>query len=104
MHDSKTPDGFRVLHIGLPGQQHEPRVGLWLIPARSDEELALVGRQTGREPMLVIYTDDCRRAAATLGDRGVKFRIPPKSESGGVFAHFEDLYGNELVLVELAAG
>lgn len=64
LHDGETPDGFRALHIGLRGHQQEPRVGLWLIPARGNEELALVGRQTGRAPMLVVYTDDCRRAAA----------------------------------------
>jgi catechol 2,3-dioxygenase-like lactoylglutathione lyase family enzyme len=46
LHDGRTPDGFRALHIGLLAQQHEPRVGLWLIPARGNEELALVGRQT----------------------------------------------------------
>jgi hypothetical protein len=51
--------------------------------------------------MLVVYTGDCRRAAATLGDRGVKFRIPPQADAGAVVAHFEDLYGNEPVLVEL---
>src|SRR5437867_772530 len=49
LYDGRNPDGFRALHIGLPGQRQEPRVGLWLIPARSDEELALVGRQSGRE-------------------------------------------------------
>jgi catechol 2,3-dioxygenase-like lactoylglutathione lyase family enzyme len=101
LYDSRTSNGFRSLHIGLPGQLHEPKVGLWLIPASGDEELARVGRQTGREPMLVVYTDDCRRAAATLVDRGVKFRIPPTADSDAVFAHFHDLYGNELVLVEL---
>ena len=76
-------------------------MGLWLIPARSDEELALVGRQSGREPLLVVYTDDCRRAAAVLAEGGVKFPIPPKADPGAVVAHFEDLYGNQLVMVEL---
>jgi catechol 2,3-dioxygenase-like lactoylglutathione lyase family enzyme len=104
LYDGRNPDGFRALHIGLPGQRQEPRVGLWLIPARSSEEQALVGRQAGGEPMFVVYTDDCRRAAATLADRGVKFRIPPKVDPGAVVAHIEDLYGNELVLVELLRG
>jgi hypothetical protein len=34
----------------------------------------------------------------------VKFRIPPKADPGTVAAHFEDLYGNELVMVELLRG
>jgi hypothetical protein len=45
LYDGRNPDGFRALHIGLPGQRQEPRVGLWLIPARNSDEQALVGRQ-----------------------------------------------------------
>jgi len=101
LHDSTSPDGFRALHIGLPGQPQEPRVGLWLITAQGVEEQALVGRQAGREPMFVVYTDDCKHAAATLAERGVKFRITPQEKPGAIVAHFLDLYGNELVLAEL---
>jgi hypothetical protein len=31
----------------------------------------------------------------------VRFVREPKEEGGAIFAHFEDLYGNEIVLVQL---
>ena len=100
LHDQTTPDGQRFLHVGPPGQVDGPPVGLWfLTPCRGDE--ALVGRQAGGQPLLVVYTDDCGEAAARLQALGVRFKRPPAVQGGSVFAQFLDLYGNEIVLVEL---
>lgn len=33
--------------------------------------------------------------------KGVRFVSEPKQEAGAIFAHFEALYGNGIVLVEL---
>ncbi|HUF28675.1 MAG TPA: VOC family protein [Gemmatimonadaceae bacterium] len=100
LHDSTASSGQRFLHIGLPDQRGSPPVGLWLLePAGDDAEL--VGRQAGGQPLLVIYTDDCHGDVATLQRRGVGFRGPPVAEGGALFAHFSDLYGNVVVLVEL---
>jgi len=101
LHDSTAPDGQRFLHIAVPAQGGTPPVGLWLLRAAS-ADAALIGRQAGGQPFLILYTDDCRRTTATLEARGVRFRTPPVADGGAVFAHFADLYGNELLLVQLA--
>jgi hypothetical protein len=36
-----------------------------------------------------------------MADRGIKFRRPPREESYGTVAVFEDLYGNLWDLLEL---
>jgi catechol 2,3-dioxygenase-like lactoylglutathione lyase family enzyme len=95
--DETTDSGQRLLHAGLPGQ---PGVGLWFLQPGA-EDTDRIGRQTGQHPCLVLYTEDCRRTAANLGARGVRFKKQPQEGAGAVFAHFEDLYGNDLVLVEL---
>jgi predicted transcriptional regulator YdeE/catechol 2,3-dioxygenase-like lactoylglutathione lyase family enzyme len=85
----------RSVHVGPDGQRP---VGLWLIQA-TGEELLLVGKQTGREPLAVLYTDDCRRAYETLKERGVRFHGEPRDSPDDTVVHFDDLYGNHLVLV-----
>lgn len=100
LHDETTPDGQRFLHVGLPAQAGGPPVGLWfLTPAPGDEDR--VGRQAGGQPLLVMYTDDCGEAVARLQALGVRFKRLPAAQGGSVFAQFYDLYGNEIVLVEL---
>lgn len=98
--DGEVEDGVRVVHVGVPGQ---PDVALWLLEAATDEQRALVGRQTGSQPAFVLYTDDCRGTHETLRDRGVTFHGEPVDGPGDVHVHFEDCYGNEMVLVELRA-
>ncbi len=100
IHDSTAGNGQRFVHLAVPGQTASPRVGLWLLQA-DEADASLVGRQAGHQRLLVLYTPDCRKAAATLADRGVKFRKAPQEAGGAVYANFEDLYGNEIVLVEL---
>ena len=102
LHDSIATDGQRFLHIGMPAQLGSAGLGLWLLTPGSEADRALVGRQAGHQPLLVLYTTNCTATASTLEQRGVKFRRPPRAEGATVFAHFEDLYGNEIVLVELA--
>lgn len=46
LHD-QTTDGNRRVHIGVPGQDG---VGIWLIPVASEDDRALVGRQSGGYP------------------------------------------------------
>lgn len=85
----------RSVHVGPPGQRP---VGLWLIQAL-DEEKPLVGKQTGREPLLVLYSDDCRRTYEELRERGVEFQGEPRDSPEDTVVHFNDLYGNNIVLV-----
>lgn len=69
--------GYRFLHIGLPGQEG---VGLWLMPITSERQRELVGRQTGGQPLLVLYTADLAVVAKRLRDHaygsGTNARTP----------------------------
>ena len=50
---------------------------------------------------LFLHTDDFWRNYREMKDRGVKFQEPPREESYGTVAVFEDLYGNRWDLLEL---
>lgn len=106
--DETSPEGQRYLHVALPGSLRDedaegsfpPVVGIWFVRAGAAEE-ALVGRQTGAEPLAVLYTTDCSAAAERVAAAGGDVRRPPRAENGSTFAHVADLYGNELVIVQL---
>lgn len=100
LHDERTATGERHLHIGLAAHEDEPAGGLWLLEAKGDDGI-LVGRQAGRHPFLVLYTDDCEATVRELERAKVEIRKPPETADGATFAHVADLYGNELVIVEL---
>jgi catechol 2,3-dioxygenase-like lactoylglutathione lyase family enzyme len=100
LYDQTSKNGQRFLHVGVSGQGGAPPVGLWLLEA-SGADAQLVGRQAGSHPLFVVYTTDCRATAAELERRGVAIRKAPVEDSGAVYAHIADLYGNELVLVQI---
>lgn len=102
LHDSIGDNGQRYLHVGTPLAKGLPGPGLWLLKPGSDTDRALVGRQAGRQPLIVLYTADCAAAASALEARGVKVRREAGVQGGAPFAHFEDPFGNEIVLVEVA--
>ncbi|SFR85235.1 hypothetical protein SAMN05216559_0056 [Halomicrobium zhouii] len=96
--DDELDDGTRIVHVGLPEQSP---AGLWLMAAEGSDR---VGDQTGGHPSFVLYTDDCRVAHDRLVDEGVEITRGPVETADDVHLHFEDPYGNEVVLVELADG
>lgn len=98
LHDQALPDGRRFLHVGLPSQ---PGSGIWLLRPATAEGEQRVGRQTGGEPLLVLYTDDLAASIAAAREAGVDTFEQPREAEGSAFAHFADLYGNHLLLVEL---
>ena len=100
LHDSKSPNGGRYLHIGIAAQEGEMAVGLWLMEAKGADSI-LVGRQAGDQPFLVLYTDDCEATIRQMEAAKVEIRKAPDSREGATFAHVADLYGNEIVIVEL---
>lgn len=51
----------------------------------------------------VFHTDDCQATYNNLKAKGVKFTEKPTSYMWGVQALFEDLYGNQFVLLQPAA-
>lgn len=76
--------------------------GAGLLLARADgaEQLARVGDQTGGRVGFFLETDDFARDHAAFLERGVRFLEPPRRESYGTVAVFEDLYGNKWDLIE----
>lgn len=110
--DVPSPSGDRYLHLGFDAEATvaPPNrsggalgAGIWLLRATGAEE-AHVGRQTGGQPLAVFYTPDVRAAVARVQAAGGRVVRPVAVADGARFAHVTDLYGNEFVLVELAAG
>lgn len=52
---------------------------------------------------LLFQCEDCRREAAEMRARDVRFAMEPEAQSWGVQADFEDLYGSTHVLLETSA-
>jgi catechol 2,3-dioxygenase-like lactoylglutathione lyase family enzyme len=97
LYDQTVADDLRFVHVGVPGQEN---VGLWMLKAGPGEK-SLVGRQAGSQPLFVLYTANCQKTYKTLVPRGVEFMYEPEDTEGDVHVHFKDLYGNQIVLVEL---
>lgn len=96
--DQRVDADRRYLHLGLPGQ---PGVGVWLLRAEAGAGPERVGRQTGGEPLLVLYTPDCDAFVARFRARGGRVVRAPVDGGGARYAHLLDLYGNEVVVVEV---
>ncbi|MBL8890611.1 MAG: VOC family protein [Planctomycetaceae bacterium] len=73
---------------------------LLLARATSEAQRAAIGNQAGGRVFLFLYTDDLHRDYQQMINRGVKFVRKPKTESYGIVAVFEDLYGNLWDLLE----
>lgn len=94
LHDEDV-DGFRYLHIGVPGQRG---TGLWLMPAA---DRSRVGNQTGGEPLLVLYTDDLDAVLGHL--RGHAAEVWDVREDGADRSlHVRDVAGNVLVVASVS--
>jgi predicted enzyme related to lactoylglutathione lyase len=109
--DAPSPMGDRYLHITLepeatalatsvPDAGRTAAVGFWLLRAH-DADASHVGRQTGGQPLAVLYTPDVEAAVARVQAAGGVVVRPVQSAEGASFAHVADLYGNEFVLVAL---
>lgn len=73
---------------------------LLLARASTSEQEHAVGNQAGGRVFLFLRTDDFWRDYNRMVALGVTFRRPPKVESYGTVAVFEDLYGNLWDLLE----
>jgi hypothetical protein len=76
----------------------DPVLTIALNLAESAEDLALVGKQSGSQPLLGIETDDCLGDYRRMKDAGVKFHGEPKVQPYGTGVTLEDLYGNKIYL------
>jgi catechol 2,3-dioxygenase-like lactoylglutathione lyase family enzyme len=75
-------------------------ISLSLLLPQTEEDKALVGKQSGSIPLLVLSTDDCYGTAAEFMAKGVTFIKQPTSEFWGIDAVFKDLYGNLIDLCQ----
>ena len=76
---------------------------LLLAKASKPEQESFIGNQTGGRVFLFLNTDDFWRDYNEMISKGIKFIRPPKEESYGLVAVFEDLYGNLWDLLQLNA-
>lgn len=95
--DGPSPTGDRYLHVGFGG---EAGTGVWFLRAQG-ETASRVGRQTGGEPLAVLYAEDLQAALARARGAGATVIRPVETAAGACFAHLADLYGNVFVIVEL---
>jgi catechol 2,3-dioxygenase-like lactoylglutathione lyase family enzyme len=99
VYEGRLPDGRPLLHLGLATQDG---VGLWLIEADGDDQLARVGRQTGSQPLLVLYSSDLDadlEAAVSAGGEVMARGGDETSE----WSHVRDPDGNVIVVARLLA-
>lgn len=94
--DTTTDDGQRFLHIGF---SEGDSIGIWFLKA-GGKEVSRVGNQTAG-PLMVIYTDQLEEVYIRLKQKNVSIKSEPVITPEYKFLHFLDLYGNEIVLVEL---
>jgi catechol 2,3-dioxygenase-like lactoylglutathione lyase family enzyme len=73
---------------------------LLLARASTQEQEAIIGRQTGGRVFLFLRTDDFWRDYQAMLSAGVKFVRQSKEAPYGIVAVFEDLYGNLWDLVQ----
>lgn len=76
---------------------------LLLARAVGEEQACRIGNQTGRRVFLFLQTDDFWRDFRAYQASGVVFVRPPREESYGTVAVFQDLYGNLWDLLQLKA-
>ena len=94
--DSPLSETKRRLRVAPPGSA----TCLLLAKAADAAQAAAVGVQAGGRVFLFLETDDFDRDHARYLAAGVIFREPPRQESYGKVAVFEDLYGNPWDLIE----
>lgn len=91
-------NGQRFLHVGFNANE---KSGIWFLEAETAEQKKLVGSQTLGQPMFVIYTNSLEEYYMHLKEQNVDIKKEPIEFSGYKFLHFLDLYGNEIVAVEM---
>jgi len=76
---------------------------LLLAKASKPEQHPFIGNQTGGRVFLFLNTDDFWMDYNEMVSKGINFIRPPKEESYGLVAVFEDLYGNLWDLLQINA-
>jgi catechol 2,3-dioxygenase-like lactoylglutathione lyase family enzyme len=96
--DTFVPEQSKRWLVVAPPGAAESR--LVLARASTEDQKSRVGSQTGGRVFLFLYTDNFWRDYERYKAKGIVFVRPPKQESYGMVAVFEDLYGNLWDLLE----
>jgi catechol 2,3-dioxygenase-like lactoylglutathione lyase family enzyme len=95
--NSPLPADKRWILVAPPGSQG---ANLLLAHAATPQQLQQVGNQGAGRVFLFLHTDDFWRDYRLMLAASVKFLEPPRQESYGTVAVFEDLYGNKWDLLQ----
>jgi catechol 2,3-dioxygenase-like lactoylglutathione lyase family enzyme len=95
--DTPQSETKRWVLVAPPGSRE---CRLLLAKAVDDEQRNYVGNQSGGRVFLFLHTDDFWRDYNNYCTKGIHFVRPPKTESYGTVAVFEDLYGNRWDLIQ----
>jgi catechol 2,3-dioxygenase-like lactoylglutathione lyase family enzyme len=95
--DTALSDDKRWVLVAPPGAS-ETR--LLLAKADGLTQAEQIGNQCGGRVFFILNTDDFERDHREFSARGVQFCEPPRHESYGTVAVFEDLYGNRWDLLQ----
>lgn len=98
MFDVTTDVGQRFLHMGSDPLD---TLGIWFLKADTKEQKERIGNQTSGQPTMVIYTTSLEELFQKLKENNVKIKIEPVLTPDYKFFHCFDLYGNEIVVVEI---
>lgn len=88
----KAEDGTYFWLTVAPTKDSSTVITLML--PQTEEEKALIGKQSGTIPFLVLRSDDCFKTASELAAKGVTFAKQPVAEFWGIDSVIKDLYGN----------
>jgi catechol 2,3-dioxygenase-like lactoylglutathione lyase family enzyme len=88
----KAPDNtWYWLTIAPTKDSH---ISLSLLLPQTEEDRAIVGKQSGSIPLFVLLTDDCHATITEFATKDVTIIKQPTNEFWGVDALIKDLYGN----------
>jgi catechol 2,3-dioxygenase-like lactoylglutathione lyase family enzyme len=93
--DTKYGEGQRWVSLA-PRQGASIELSLGL--AKTEEDKAMVGRQSGSYPFFVLYSEDFNSHYGAYKSHGVEFTGEPARNPWGIGVTFKDLYGNTIYL------
>jgi catechol 2,3-dioxygenase-like lactoylglutathione lyase family enzyme len=95
--------GYRWLAVGPPGQPDVNVILSAATPPAIDDDIAKQVMELVHKGAMgpgIFRTEDCRKTARELKDRGVELTQEPDERFYGVDAGFRDPFGNEWRLVQ----
>ncbi len=95
--DTKLSEEKRWVLLAPKGRE---QCCLLLAKAANEDQLKIIGNQTGGRVFLFLFTDDFSRDYKKMIEHDIKFVRTPKDEEYGLVAVFEDLYGNLWDLIQ----